>query len=119
MNDHDSLDSDRPLTIPQGMMPYDVRVGTISDTEVGPAGLTRLMIDFGPHLGVRRTATRLSRSYTRERLVGVQVCAIVNPPAISGAVGTNEVLALGMPDRSGEMVLIRPDQRVMDGGRLF
>ena len=31
----------------------------------------------------------------------------------------SEVLTLGMPDEGGNVVLIRPDQPVPNGGRLF
>ncbi len=31
----------------------------------------------------------------------------------------SEVLVLGFPDAGGEVVLVRPDQAVPNGGRLF
>ena len=31
----------------------------------------------------------------------------------------SEVLTLGLPDAAGEVVLLRPDHKVPDGGRLF
>jgi tRNA-binding protein len=31
----------------------------------------------------------------------------------------SEVLVLGVPDEAGEVVLLRPDLKVPDGGRMF
>ncbi|WP_227003328.1 tRNA-binding protein [Kozakia baliensis] len=94
----------------------DIRVGTVTQARLD-AGVTQMWIDFGPQFGIRRTAAKLSKRYKADQLIGSQVCAVVNPrPQVTSF---NQVLALGMPDRSGEVVLIRPDQRVPDGGKLF
>ncbi|GAB6854763.1 hypothetical protein [Asaia astilbis] len=94
----------------------DIRVGTISSArEEGEKML--LWIDFGTHLGVRRATMTLAKRYDVAQLVGRQVCAVVNPQLHTLSV--NQVLALGMPDQSGDLVLICPDRRVPDGGKLF
>jgi tRNA-binding protein len=52
-------------------------------------------------------------------LVGTQVLAVVNfPPRQIGKV-MSEILVLGVPDEAGKVVLMRPDQDVPMGGRLF
>lgn len=94
----------------------DIRVGTISIVQ-DENGRTALWIDFGGPIGVRRATMILSKRYRPEQLIGRQVCAVVNPHLHITSV--NQVLALGMPDRFGDMVLIRPDHRVPDGGKLF
>ncbi|GBQ87472.1 tRNA-binding protein [Asaia krungthepensis] len=94
----------------------DIRVGTIASA-IEEGEKTLLWIDFGAHLGVRRAIMTLAKRYRAPQLVGRQVCAVVNPQLNNTTV--NQVLALGMPDRSGDMVLICPDHRVPDGGKLF
>lgn len=94
----------------------DIRVGTVVQAEQ-EAGAVRLWINFGPEFGQRRSSLRLSSRYDLQGLVGSQVCAVVNPRPHGAAF--DEVLTLGMTDHVGEIVLIRPDQRVADGGKLF
>jgi len=51
-------------------------------------------------------------------LIGRQVLAAVNlPPRRIGGF-MSEVLVLGLPDRAGDVVLIRPDAPVPNGGRM-
>lgn len=100
----------------------DIRVGTI--LEASPLSDTyrdtyRLRIDFGSHLGTRTSAVRVNHRYTPSRLAGRQVCAIVNVPPRQIGPFRSEVLTLSMRDNKGEAVLIRPDSRVPDGGKLF
>jgi tRNA-binding protein len=44
---------------------------------------------------------------------------VVNLPPRQFGPFTSEVLTLGLPDGDGEVVLIRPDFVVPDGGKLF
>ena len=54
-----------------------------------------------------------------EQLIGRQVAAVVNFPPRQIAKTISEVLTLGFPDAAGEVVLIIPERRVPNGGRLF
>ncbi|GBQ61495.1 chaperone [Ameyamaea chiangmaiensis NBRC 103196] len=112
----------------ESVVPYDtfaqidVRVGTIVDAKPFPEARKpafRLWIDFGPQIGIRRSSAQITRHYTCEELVGRQVCAVVNLGTRQIGPFVSEVLTLGMPDEAGEVVLIRPDRTVPDGGRLF
>lgn len=100
----------------------DIRVGTVVDARPFPEArkpAIRLWIDFGAGIGVKHSSAQLTAHYTPDRLIGRQVCAVVNfPPRQIGKV-MSEVLCLGMPDEDGAVVLIRPDLKVPDGGRLF
>ena len=99
----------------------DIRVGTITRAEPFPEArkpAIRLWIDFGP-LGEKRSSAQITRHYDPATLLGRQVIAVVNfPPRQIGKV-LSEVLVLGLPDADGEVVLIRPDLDVPDGGAMF
>lgn len=100
----------------------DVRVGTIMRAELNASArkpALTLWIDFGAELGERKSSAQLTRHYTPEGLLGRQVAAVVNfPPRQIGTV-RSEVLVLGFPDEEGEVVLIGPDRKIPNGGRLF
>jgi tRNA-binding protein len=100
----------------------DVRVGTIVEAEPFPQARKpslRLVIDFGPEIGRRKSSAQIVKHYQPEELVGRQVAAVLNfPPRQIGPM-MSEVLTLGFPDAEGAVVLIAPSKKVPDGGRLF
>ncbi|SLN20758.1 Methionine--tRNA ligase [Aquimixticola soesokkakensis] len=99
----------------------DVRVGTITHAEPYPQArkpAIKLTIDFGDEIGVKRSSAQITAHYTPETLVGKQVLAVVNFPPRQIGKFMSDVLVLGLPDASGEVVLVGPDQAVPDGGRL-
>ena len=100
----------------------DVRVGEVVQAEPFPEARKpsiKLTVDFGPEVGTRRTSAQLPAHYAPEGLVGRQVVAVVNFPPKRIAGFESEVLVLGVPDESGEVVLLAPDLRVPPGGRMF
>jgi tRNA-binding protein len=100
----------------------DIRVGTIIDAQVFPEArkpAIKLWIEFGVPLGVKRSSAQITRHYTAETLIGRQVCCVVNFPPRRIGPFVSEVLTLGMPDDRGEVVLVKPDLQVPDGGKLF
>ena len=100
----------------------DIRVGTITDARPFPEArkpAIRLWIDFGGEVGVRQSSAQITVHYKTDQLIGRQVCAVVNLPARQIGPMVSEVLTLGMPDENGEVVLVKPDFKIPDGGRLF
>jgi tRNA-binding protein len=107
---------------PEDFDRIDIRVGTILDAKPFPEArkpALRLWIDFGPEIGVRQSSAQITVHYTPDRLIGRQVCAVVNLPPRQIGPFVSEVLTLGLPADNGEIVLIRPDMLVPNGGRLF
>jgi tRNA-binding protein len=79
----------------------------------------KLVIDFGPEIGTRKSSAQITRNYELEELVGRQVAAVVNFPPRQIGPFMSEVLTLGFPDAAGEVVLIGPSLKVPNGGRLY
>ena len=100
----------------------DVRVGTVVDAQPFPEARKpsiRLWVDFGGEIGVRQSSAQLTAHYVPDRLIGRQVLAVVNFPPRRVAGSESQVLVLGIPDENGAVVLLRPDIRVPDGGKMF
>lgn len=100
----------------------EIRVGTIVDAQPFPEArkpALKLTIDFGPEIGTKRSSAQITVHYKSDQLIGRQVCAVMNFPPRQIGPFMSEVLTLGMPDEDGAVVLVRPDFKVPDGGRLF
>jgi tRNA-binding protein len=100
----------------------DIRVGTIVEALPFPEARKpayKLLIDFGPTVGRKRSSAQITEHHRLEDLPGTQVAAVVNfSPRQIGKV-MSEVLTLGFPDADGKVVLVRPSVPVPNGGRLF
>ena len=100
----------------------EIRVGKIVKVEDFPEAHKpsyKLQIDFGPEIGIKKSAAQITDLYTKEELEGTQVLAVVNfaPKQIGPFI--SEVLTLGVPDEKGRVVLVRPDKDAPLGRRLF
>jgi tRNA-binding protein len=100
----------------------DIRVGIVVAAEPfsearKPA--IKLRIDFGPEIGEKKSSAQITRHYSPEALIGKRVLAVVNFPPRQIGKFMSEVLTLGVPDETGEVVLIAPDLDTPIGGRLF
>lgn len=100
----------------------DIRIGEIKQAEVfkearKPAYI--LHIDFGEHIGIKKSSAQITQNYTTQELVGKKVAAVLNfKPRQIGPI-MSEVLTLGFADRDGHVVLFSPDKDVPNGSRLF
>ena len=100
----------------------DNRVGTVIRAEPYPEARNpsyKLYVDFGPEIGERKTSAQLTVHYTLDELVGKQVAAVINFPAKQIGKFMSEILVLGFPDDDGGVVLVEPNRKVSNGGRLF
>jgi tRNA-binding protein len=100
----------------------DLRVGTVLEAEhfpEAPKPSIKLMVAFGPEVGIRKTSAQLTAHYDPEELMGRQVIAVVNFPPKRIAGFQSEVLILGVPDGNEDVVLLSPDHRVPPDGRMF
>jgi tRNA-binding protein len=100
----------------------DIRVGRVVKAEPFPEARKpafKLVIDFGEPIGQRRSSAQITVNHSVEDLVGRQVLAVVNFPPRQIGPFLSEVLTLGVPDETGEVMLIGPDRAVPVGGRLY
>ena len=100
----------------------DMRVGTIKSAqplEGARVPAFKVVVDFGKEIGTRQSSAQITKHYAAQDLVGMQVLGVVNFPPKRIAGFSSEVLILGLPDENGDVVLVRPDHGVPDGGRLY
>ena len=100
----------------------DIRVGTVLDAaplEGARKPAYRLLIDFGPEIGQRKSSVQITVHYQPNELVGRQVAAVVNFPPRQIGKFMSEVLTLGFPAEDGSVVLIAPTHKIPNGGKLF
>ena len=100
----------------------EIRVGTIVDVQEFPEARRpayKLWVDFGQEFGIRKTSAQVTKNYTKQSLMSRQVAAVMNFPSKQIGKFMSEILVLGFPDNSGEVVLISLDKTVPNGGRLF
>ena len=100
----------------------DIRVGTIISAEINNKLLKPsiiLKIDFGEKIGVKKSSAHLTSNYNSESLMHKQVAAVVNfqPKQIGNLI--SEVLVLGFPDNNNQPILVCPDKKISNGGKLY
>ncbi|MDM9628810.1 tRNA-binding protein [Rhizobium sp. S152] len=100
----------------------DIRVGTVIEAHPFPEARKpafKLLIDFGPEIGVKKSSAQITVHYTLENLVGRQVLAVVNFPPRQIGPFRSEVLTLGFEDEAGAIVLAASDKPVPNGKKIM
>ena len=100
----------------------DIRVGTIIRADVNnqlkkPSII--LEIDFGDKVGIKKSSAQLQTNYSNSDLINKQVAAVINfqPKQIGNLI--SEVLVVGFPDENNQPILLSPDKKVKNGGKLY
>ena len=100
----------------------EIRLGTIISAELNnklqrPSFI--LHIDFGDEIGIKKSSAQLTKNYKVDQLLHKQIAAVVNFPKKQIGNLISEVLVLGFPDKNNEPILICPDKRLVNGGKLY
>lgn len=122
---HLNHDADAPVADAiafDDFLKVDIRIGTILSAEPFPEARKpayKLLIDFGPTIGTKKSSAQIVDRYAIEELAGRQVAAVVNFPPRQIGKFMSEVLTLGFADEAGAVILFAPDRVVPNGSRLF
>ena len=100
----------------------DIRVGTVLRAEENndlkkPSII--LEIDFGQQIGIKKSSAQIKSNYKVQDLIQKQVAAVINFPTKQIGKVISEVLVLGFPDNQNEPILVTPDFKIKNGGRLY
>ena len=100
----------------------DIRVGVITACEDFPQARKpayKLTIDFGPEVGVKHSSAQITTLYGKSDLIDRKILAVVNFPEKQIGPFVSQVLTLGTPNESGDVILADPGQDAVVGARLF
>ena len=103
-------------------MKVELRVGRVVAAEVFKEARKpayKLVVDFGPELGQRKSSAQITAHYQPEELVGRLVVAVVNFPKKQIGPLMSECLVTGFHDADGAVALCVPDKDVPLGTRLL
>ena len=98
----------------------DVRIWTITDVKQFPKAKKpayQILIDFGT-IGIKKSSAQITELYTKEKLLGKQVIAIINfnPRQIANFI--SECLILGVYNKDGHVVLLQTSLQIKNGEQI-
>ena len=99
----------------------ELRAGTIVSAEAFPEARVpayKLLVDFGPDIGHKKSSAQITDLYTAEELVGKQVIAVVNFPPKQIGPFLSECLVTGFHRDDNSVVLASVDSEVPNGAKL-
>ena len=98
----------------------DIRVGEILSAEVfeeakKPSYI--LKIDFGQHIGIKKTSAQIT-NYDTSELIGFKCIGIVNLGDKQIGPIISQCLILGSTDSNGDVLLLKPSEGSMIGDKV-
>lgn len=99
----------------------ELRAGTIVSAEAFPEARVpayKLLIEFGPDIGRKKSSAQITDLYTVEDLVGKQIIAVVNFPPKQIGPFKSECLVTGFHRDDNSVVLASVDGEVPNGAKL-
>jgi tRNA-binding protein len=100
----------------------ELRVGRILKAEPFPEARKpayKLVVDFGPEIGERKSSAQITKLYRPEDLIGKLVVGVVNFPPKQIGPFRSECLATGFHNEDGDVALCVPDLAVPLGTKLL
>lgn len=98
----------------------EICAGTVIDVTDFPNARKpayQLIIDFGEH-GIKRSSAQITHHYSKEELKGKQIVAVINFPVKQIGNFFSECLVLGVYDENKEVILLTPDKKIQNGGKV-
>ena len=99
----------------------EMHVGTIIEVEDFPEARNpayKLKIDFGDHIGLKKSSAQITNYYQKADLLNKQIVAVTNFPPKQIANIISEVLVLGAVEKDGKVVLIQPERATPNGTKI-
>ena len=106
---------------PTDFSAIDVRVGTVLRADPFPEArkpAIKLVVDFGPEIGLLRSSAQVTVHYSCDSLPGRQVIGVVNIGERRIAGFVSQALILGALPQAHEIVLLAVDRPVPNGTRV-
>ncbi|KIX85326.1 tRNA-binding protein [candidate division TM6 bacterium JCVI TM6SC1] len=99
-----------------------LHIGTIISAEDFPQARKpayKLIIDFGPVIGIKKSSAQITHNYTIDNLIGLQVLCLINVAPKQIGPFFSEVFTLGVADQHGHTVLVTPERPAVIGTKLY